>query len=67
MTNNPILPALILLLLAWAAIVTTAAAALATAKLIAALWKRLNWPSNRPVVDAHTLAPIFDLAALELV
>jgi hypothetical protein len=63
MTNNPILPALILLLLAWAAIATTAAAALATAKLIAALWKRLN----RPVVDAHALAPIFDLVALELV
>jgi hypothetical protein len=67
MTNNPILPALILLLLAWAAIVTAAAAALATAKLIAGLWKRLNRPSNRAVVDAHTLAPIFDLAALELV
>jgi hypothetical protein len=65
--QNPILPALVFVLLAMAAIVTVAAIAIAAAKLIAALWKRINPAPSRPVVDAQTLAPIFDLAALGVV
>jgi hypothetical protein len=64
MDTNPILPALILVLLAWAAIATIAAVTLTSAKLIAHLWSAINPAPSGPVVDSHTLAPIFDLAVL---
>jgi hypothetical protein len=62
--QEPIFPALIFLLMAIGAIATIAAMAIAATKLIAALWDAINPAPSRPVVDAATLAPIFDLAAL---
>jgi hypothetical protein len=64
--QEPIFPALIFLLMAMAAIAFIATMTIAAAKLIAIIWKHLNPASSDPVVDAQTLAPIFDLAALEV-
>jgi hypothetical protein len=64
--QEPIFPALIFLLMAMTAIATLAALTIAATKLIAALWDAINPAPSRPVVDAQTLAPIFDLAALEV-
>ena len=61
--NNPILPALILLLLAWASIALLAATTITCWKLTAALWSYLNQPKNLAELSTAAIyAPIFETA-----